>query len=1026
MSKRRSDTQLTKDDYEQQGFSYQGNHDTENDRDAVDPTKMADSKIMSGRKIAPLKKGRGRGGAAGGSSRGGSSIPNFFAATPTGGFGTNGASQPEAGFSGFGTPQSAAPATPTFGGTATGGFNFGANSPAPEPPKVNPFASLAPSSTNGGFGTPQLGGLFGGSTPQSSSTGGMFGNNNNNNGNASPAPASTGFTFGNNAAPAQPATGFNKTPAFTFGSNSAAAPMFGGGDNKPATSTSASFTFGANNGAPAVVTPPATSSFNFGGSTATASGQPSGGYFGNNSFAPEKTPEPQATPAAAPAPTFTFGAATPQTGTPSTLFGKPADSQGKSLFAKPTEQQGSSLFGRPSHSPEPVSGNLFKPSPSPEPSNNLFGSPVPTPTTSSFFGQPKEQEQSKPSFGGFGDKVPATPKNDPPKALFGFGIESNTPQQEPPKSPFGGFGDNKAEPPKSPFFGGFGTPSEKKDEPSKPLFGFGPPTENKLETPKAQSPFFGAPSTPSVEINDDIMADNSPPKSPSVFNQPINSPSPFTGFGSPKLAAAPPKESIPPLLCLLLQTPSPPLPSDSTSWTTTQLNEYYNLFALRALNHSFLEGLKKADQMGDWSVSCEIYIKESKKIKECQQNGERYKGASVEPKLGSGVTAKRINTHDDEIQGGGGKRSKGNSEDSKFSGSDSSKALASVLGGGSSSTSGTDAYKLASKPTHGFVPPSASTPVTPSGVKLASTPLFSFKPPAPMSEKKDQEEKKNEDKPEGSPSAKDSSVLHSPNVSKNSGGFVNPFSSQVPGPLEKDEGDDDDDTPAAPSPSGSLFGRVSEPKKESTGSIFSNNNAGSGSGLFGSATSSSAPSPNASGNSSIFGTPGVKETGFSFGGTGPSTPIVPPSGPLTPKDDDDNNSEPNDNAHLSKGDIDLSKQGPGEEDEDSKFEVRAIVYEYTENQQEKPIKRGVGQLRVLKNRINGKARVLARTEVGKVVLNVGLVEGITYTPASGRGLKTVSVVEFLPDSGRKRYSVRVKEEADARKLGEAMDLAKMS
>jgi hypothetical protein len=179
------------------------------------------------------------------------------------------------------------------------------------------------------------------------------------------------------------------------------------------------------------------------------------------------------------------------------------------------------------------------------------------------------------------------------------------------------------------------------------------------------------------------MADNSPPKSPSVFNQPINSPSPFAGFGSPKLAAAPPKESTPPPAMFAptatptstavnnttaasatnFRTPSPPLPSDSTSWTTAQLNEYYNLFALRALNHSFLEGLKKADQMGDWSVSCEIYIKESKKIKECQKNGERYKGASVEPKLGSGVTAKRINTFDDdEIQGGGGKRSKGNGE----------------------------------------------------------------------------------------------------------------------------------------------------------------------------------------------------------------------------------------------------------------------------------------------------------------------------------------------------------------------------
>lgn len=57
MSKRRSDTQLTKDDYEAQmngsfGFtaSRAGNSEGGGGRDEADPSKMADSKVMLGRK----------------------------------------------------------------------------------------------------------------------------------------------------------------------------------------------------------------------------------------------------------------------------------------------------------------------------------------------------------------------------------------------------------------------------------------------------------------------------------------------------------------------------------------------------------------------------------------------------------------------------------------------------------------------------------------------------------------------------------------------------------------------------------------------------------------------------------------------------------------------------------------------------------------------------------------------------------------------------------------------------------------
>lgn len=55
MSKRRSDTQLTKDDYEAQmngGLNSTPSRTGNSDRpqDEADPSKMADSKVMSGRK----------------------------------------------------------------------------------------------------------------------------------------------------------------------------------------------------------------------------------------------------------------------------------------------------------------------------------------------------------------------------------------------------------------------------------------------------------------------------------------------------------------------------------------------------------------------------------------------------------------------------------------------------------------------------------------------------------------------------------------------------------------------------------------------------------------------------------------------------------------------------------------------------------------------------------------------------------------------------------------------------------------
>lgn len=60
MSKRRSDTQLTKDDYEAQmsgGFNFTANRPGNSEGgpdDQADPSKMADSKVMLGRKSVPF------------------------------------------------------------------------------------------------------------------------------------------------------------------------------------------------------------------------------------------------------------------------------------------------------------------------------------------------------------------------------------------------------------------------------------------------------------------------------------------------------------------------------------------------------------------------------------------------------------------------------------------------------------------------------------------------------------------------------------------------------------------------------------------------------------------------------------------------------------------------------------------------------------------------------------------------------------------------------------------------------------
>ncbi|KAL9610770.1 MAG: hypothetical protein Q9167_004553 [Letrouitia subvulpina] len=81
--------------------------------------------------------------------------------------------------------------------------------------------------------------------------------------------------------------------------------------------------------------------------------------------------------------------------------------------------------------------------------------------------------------------------------------------------------------------------------------------------------------------------------------------------------------------------------------------------------------------------------------------------------------------------------------------------------------------------------------------------------------------------------------------------------------------------------------------------------------------------------------------------------------------------------------IDLSNGGPGEDDEDTIYDVKAKALKY-DSKKETPDKkewvvRGVGRCRIMKHRETGKVRILMRQEaIGKIALNVGLLPSLQY------------------------------------------------
>ena len=202
------------------------------------------------------------------------------------------------------------------------------------------------------------------------------------------------------------------------------------------------------------------------------------------------------------------------------------------------------------------------------------------------------------------------------------------------------------------------------------------------------------------------------------------------------------------------------------------------------------------------------------------------------------------------------------------------------------------------------------------------------------------------------------------------------------------------------------------------------------SGLFGAPKTNSTDSPAKPVFNPFSATPTKPPaTGLGFGFT-PANPVtkslVPPSNSIststsratspgvTTGESANESTADKDDDDISKDEqVDLTSGGPGEEDEDVLFTVKAKALNY--NSENKTwITKGLGPLRVMKHRETGITRLLMRQEPsGKIVLNYGLLKGLKYEKASDKAIR----VPIVNDTGKiENLMLRVGKDEDAQNM----------
>lgn len=209
-------------------------------------------------------------------------------------------------------------------------------------------------------------------------------------------------------------------------------------------------------------------------------------------------------------------------------------------------------------------------------------------------------------------------------------------------------------------------------------------------------------------------------------------------------------------------------------------------------------------------------------------------------------------------------------------------------------------------------------------------------------------------------------------------------------------------------------------------------------GLFGSPPAHAASEIPGKPTSNIFSTTPKKSPsvgfGFAFGGPPKTTTstLAPPLGAASTttsratspgattagESANDSTADGEDDTVGHDEQIDLTSGGPGEEDEDILFEVKAKAMSFDSDKKTWASK-GIGLFRVLKHRESGKARMLLRQEtIGRIVLNAALLSAMKYEYTNNKSVK----MAVASDNGKlATWLIRVGKDDDAQKLASVLE-----
>lgn len=214
-------------------------------------------------------------------------------------------------------------------------------------------------------------------------------------------------------------------------------------------------------------------------------------------------------------------------------------------------------------------------------------------------------------------------------------------------------------------------------------------------------------------------------------------------------------------------------------------------------------------------------------------------------------------------------------------------------------------------------------------------------------------------------------------------------------------------TPTSGTPFAGLFGNTNSPKPTS--------------GLFANLSNTENKPP---------------AVGFNFGAASTTTSSLFPSsagstttsratspGGTTDGESNNENIDPDAEHHEQ---IDLTSGGPGEENEEVLHQVRAKALKFEsakgDGKKNEWVVKGLGPLRVLKNKDTGTSRVLLRADPsGTIVLNKGILGNVTYT-AQGKTLKLLTAGEG--GQGLETWLLQVKTPAGAEELASILEANK--